>query len=63
MSTPKLWDIAAGVVIAEAAGAVITDWNGDRIFPVDLDAYAGQPFRVLAGNPRAHAGLLETMRR
>ncbi len=63
MSTPKLWDIAAGVVIAEAAGAIITDWNGAKLFPVDLDAYMGQAFHVVAGNPKAHASLLDTMRR
>jgi len=62
MSTPKLWDIAAGAVIAEAAGAVVTDWNGGRIFPVDLDAYDGQAFHVLAGNGRSHPTLREMMR-
>jgi myo-inositol-1(or 4)-monophosphatase len=62
MSTPKLWDIAAGVAIAEAAGAVVTDWNGDRLFPVDLDAYDGQAFHVLAGNRKAHPSLLAMMR-
>lgn len=62
MSTPKLWDIAAGVVIAEAAGAIVTDWTGGRIFPVDLDAYDGRAFRVLTGNRRAHARLLEMVR-
>ncbi len=61
MSTPKLWDIAAGAVIAQAAGAVVTNWSGEAIFPVDLDAYAGQAFRVLAGNQKGHAGLLKTM--
>ncbi|MEN6428203.1 MAG: inositol monophosphatase [Phycisphaerales bacterium] len=62
MSTPKLWDIAAGVAIAEAAGAVVTDWNGGKILPVDLDAYEGQAFHVLAGNRKAHARLLEMVR-
>jgi myo-inositol-1(or 4)-monophosphatase len=58
MCTPKLWDIAAGTVIAQAAGAIVTDWNGARIFPVDLDRYEGQSFKVLAGNKKTHPALL-----
>jgi myo-inositol-1(or 4)-monophosphatase len=60
--TPRLWDVAAGTLIAEAAGAVITDWKGRKLFPIDLDAYEGQTFQVLAGNPKAHPTILEWMR-
>jgi fructose-1,6-bisphosphatase/inositol monophosphatase family enzyme len=63
MCTPKLWDIAAGVVIAEAAGAVVTDWDGGKLFPIDLDAYDGGAFRVAAANRKAHPHLIETMKR
>ena len=59
--TPKLWDIAAGVVIAEAAGAIVTDWHGGKIFPVDLDHYEGQTFQVLVSNRRTHPKLLEAI--
>jgi myo-inositol-1(or 4)-monophosphatase len=59
--TPKLWDIAAGAVIAEAAGAVTTDWKGQSLFPIDLDGYDGQTFQVLTANRRAHAKLVEWM--
>jgi len=59
MCTPKLWDIAAGTVIAQTAGAVVTDWNGREIFPIDLDNYDGQAFRVLAANQKTHPRLLE----
>jgi len=62
MSTPKLWDIAAGVVIAEAAGAIVTDWSGGKIFPIDLDAYDGEAFRIVAANRKAHPRLIETMK-
>jgi myo-inositol-1(or 4)-monophosphatase len=62
MCTPKLWDIAAGTVIAQAAGAIVTDWSGGEIFPIDLDNYAGQSFQVLAANQRTHPQLLKTMR-
>jgi myo-inositol-1(or 4)-monophosphatase len=62
MCTPKLWDIAAGTVIAQAAGAAVTDWNGGKIFPIDLDNYDGQPFQVLAANRKTHPRLLAMMR-
>jgi fructose-1,6-bisphosphatase/inositol monophosphatase family enzyme len=61
MCTPKLWDIAAGVVIAEAAGAKVTDWEGREIFPIDFDSYEGESFRVVAANRKVHPKLLETM--
>jgi myo-inositol-1(or 4)-monophosphatase len=56
--TPKLWDVAAGVMIAQAAGAVVTNWKGRPLFPVDLDAYEGQAMDVLAANRKAHAKLV-----
>jgi len=62
MCTPKLWDIAAGTVIAEAAGAIVTDWNGGRIFPIDLDRYDGQAFQVAAANRRTHPTLLQRIK-
>lgn len=57
--TPKLWDIAAGVMIAEAAGAVATDWKGEPLFPMDLDRYEGQAFDVLVANRKVHPKLIE----
>jgi myo-inositol-1(or 4)-monophosphatase len=57
--TPKLWDVAAGVLIAEAAGAVATNWKGEPLFPVDLDAYQGQAMNVLAANRKAHSKLVD----
>jgi len=59
--TPKLWDIAAGVVIAEAAGAVTTDWKGQKLFPVDLDRYEGQAFAIVTANRKVHPKLIEMM--
>jgi myo-inositol-1(or 4)-monophosphatase len=61
MCTPKLWDIAAGALIAEAAGAVVTTWTGEALFPMDLDAYEGESFRVVAANRKAHPFLLAAM--
>ena len=59
--TPKLWDIAAGTLIAQTAGALVTDWQGEKIFPIDLDRYEGQTFQVLVANQRVHAKLLQTI--
>jgi myo-inositol-1(or 4)-monophosphatase len=59
INRPKLWDIAAGAVIAEAAGAVVSDWEGRKIFPVDLDSYKGEEMRVTAANKKVHAKILE----
>jgi myo-inositol-1(or 4)-monophosphatase len=61
-ATPKLWDIAAGVFIAQSARAVITDWNGEKIFPIDLDAYQGGELPIIAANKKVHAELLELLK-
>ncbi len=61
-SSQKLWDIAAGAVIAEAAGAVVTDWQGKKIFPVDLDSYEGQQFQTITANKKTHTQILETLK-
>ncbi|MFZ0033943.1 MAG: inositol monophosphatase [Sedimentisphaerales bacterium] len=55
----KLWDIAAGALIAEAAGAIVSDWQGGKIFPVDLDSYQGQRLQVIAANKKVHTELLQ----
>jgi myo-inositol-1(or 4)-monophosphatase len=56
---PKLWDIAAGALIAEAAGAIVSDWQGGKIFPVDLDSYQGQELQTIAANKKVHKEILE----
>jgi len=57
----KLWDIAAGVLIAENAGAVATDWQGGKIFPVDLNSYDSGKFKILTANKKVHAELLKLL--
>lgn len=57
--TPKLWDIAAGTALVEAAGGITTDWKGRKLFPIDLDRYDGRSFRVLTANAHAHPRLVE----
>lgn len=56
--TPKLWDIAAGVMIAEAAGATATNWRGEPLFPADMDRYEGQSLDVLVANRKVHPKLV-----
>ncbi len=58
----KLWDIAAGVLLAEAAGAIVTNWQGEKVFPVDLDSYEGQKFKILTANKKVHSELLNLLK-
>jgi myo-inositol-1(or 4)-monophosphatase len=62
VSHPKLWDIAAGALIAEAAGAIVSDRQGGKIFPVDLVGYEGQELDVMSANKRVHAELLKLLK-
>ena len=49
------WDIAAGILLVQEAGGIVTDLNGN---PPQL---AAGPF--VAGNPAMHAWLLQTVKR
>jgi myo-inositol-1(or 4)-monophosphatase len=48
------WDVAAGALLIEEAGGVVSDWEGGP------DYLSGD---VLAGSPAIHAALLEIARR
>ena len=61
-NTPKLWDFAAGLVIAEAAGAVLTDWQGQRILPIDVDNYQGEEFHIVAATEKVHPQIIEIIK-
>ncbi len=58
----KLWDIAAGAFISEAAGAIVTNWQGGKIFPVDLDNYQGGKFQIISANQKVHAEILNLLK-
>jgi len=58
-ASPKLWDIAAGVLIAESAGAIVTDWQGGKIFPMDIHSYEGKRWQIIAANKKVHKEVLE----
>lgn len=47
----KLWDIAAGAVIAAEAGMRVLSLTGEEHFPMDLVSYARQPLPLLAARP------------
>lgn len=50
------WDIAAGIVIARAAGATITDTNGSRyVLDMDLDTRK----ELIGSNSSLHPVLLD----
>jgi len=62
VSHPKLWDVAAGALIAETAGAIVSNRQGDKIFPIDLDSYEGRELEVMSANKKVHAELLELLK-
>ena len=62
MVTPgaKLWDIAAGIILIERAGGIVTDVQGNPFLPVDLENYNAEQFSILATNQKIHSRALET---
>lgn len=54
----KLWDIAAGAMIAQVAGAKVTDYQGNDIFPVDLENYKLKNISVISAAKNVHDQLL-----
>ncbi len=61
ISLPKLWDIAAGAVLAEESGARVTNWEGQSLWPLDLEAYDGHKLPCVAANPTAHQEIMSLM--
>lgn len=58
-STPKLWDLAAGAIIGESAGAIMTDWRGKSIFPLDPAGYEGEEMQTILANKTVHPQIVE----
>lgn len=54
----KLWDVAAGSLIIQEAGGVITNHDGRPLWPNDLASYRDASMPILAGTPTMHATLL-----
>ncbi|UCC23563.1 MAG: inositol monophosphatase [Planctomycetota bacterium] len=62
VNCPKIWDIAAGLLIAETAEAVVSDWQGAKVFPVDLENYQGKELPVVAANKKVHPQILQLLK-
>ena len=58
----KLWDIAAGGLLIEMAGGVVTNHAGRPIWPLDAGDYHGEDLPILAASPAMHARLLSDLR-
>jgi len=58
----KLWDIAAGALICSAAGAIVTDRQGAKVFPLMLDDYDGGEIPVIAANHKVHTELMTILK-
>jgi len=54
----KLWDIAAGTLLIEEAGGVVTHPDGRPLWPVDMAAYSGEDLPLIGGGARIHADLV-----
>lgn len=55
------WDLAAGTVLVEEAGGVVTDFRSDAVFPKYLDLVLrgeGDKFCCVVTTPRLHGPLL-----
>ena len=59
----KLWDIAAGALLIEEAGGLITTPEGETLFPLDPGGYGGGDFAFVAGGQVLHGELIESLRR
>lgn len=57
-TSAKLWDIAAGALLIERAGGIITYLDGKPLFPIDLKQYTSGSFQTLASNAKLHSTLL-----
>ncbi len=62
VNCPKVWDIAAGILIAQTAGAIVSDWQGGKVFPIDLQNYQGKELPVVAANKKVHAQILQLLK-
>jgi myo-inositol-1(or 4)-monophosphatase len=59
---PKIWDIAAGIVIAESAGAIISNWKGKKLFPFDCEKYVGHEIATVGANKEVYEEILNFLK-
>lgn len=58
----RLWDIAAGALLIQEAGGVVTRGDGGPLWPIDAGTYDNADVPILCGTPAMHARLLESLR-
>jgi fructose-1,6-bisphosphatase/inositol monophosphatase family enzyme len=58
----KLWDIAAGALLAMEAGAALRAVDGSAYFPMDLGAYRNDELPFIAAGPAVLEALLADYR-
>ncbi|MHC5118912.1 MAG: inositol monophosphatase family protein [Planctomycetota bacterium] len=59
MAPPKLWDIAAGVILIERAGGLVTDMEGRPPFPVDIETCDATLKALLATSQKAYSQIFK----
>lgn len=57
----SIWDIAAGLVICQSAGAIATDLQGKKQIPFDCNNYDGRTCPTLVAGDIAHEKLVKTL--
>ncbi len=62
-TVPRIWDIAAGAIIIDRAGGLMTDLDGNSIFPLELTGYEGESFRIAAGNKKVQPEIIEILKK
>ena len=63
VSKIKLWELAACSIIIENAGGIVTDQQGNPLFPMDPATYQGESLEVIAANKKVHPKLVKMMNR
>ena len=58
----RLWDIAAGILLIENAGGIVTDEKGDPVLPVNVETYNRENYNIIAANnKKVHSELLKML--
>ena len=62
-TSARLWDIAAGMLLIQQAGGIVTDLAGNPLPPIDPEQYDGRQYPLLVANRNAHAELLNSLKK
>lgn len=50
----RLWDIAAGCLLVQQAGGIVTTFDKKQVFPIDIANYKAEYFRLLSANAKSY---------